>query len=201
MALSRRRLLERMVAPAWNRRLIVEPFFRKDIDLDSPSPSLDFHLGNRFSVLRRRRATQHNPLPLDGQKDVAPTELFIPLGKDFFLHPGQIVLGTTLEWFRFPTDLMAYVVGRSIWGRRGLLIVTASAVHPGSAGTITLELCNMGEVAVVLRPGVALGQLFFHEVGVEEFEPDDRRSTFSGSTKPILGEYIPSKVEKFLLGI
>src|SRR6185295_20156844 len=109
---------------------------------------------------------------------------------------------TTLEWFRFPYDLMAYVVGRSIWGRRGLLIVTASAVHPGSSGTITLELCNMGDVAVVLRPGVAVGQLFFHKVGDESKKArhrESRRSTFSGSTRPILGEYIPSTVERFLL--
>jgi dCTP deaminase len=203
MTLSRKDLIARLRSDDWAERLVVEPFFWSDRDMNSPSPSLDFHLGNRFSVLRRRRATQHNPLPTDGETDVAPTELFIPLGKDFFLHPGQIVLGTTLEWFRFPYDLMAYVIGRSIWGRRGLLIVTASAVHPGSSGTITLELCNMGEVAVVLRPGVAVGQLFFHKVGIgaSEERPENRQSIFSASTRPMLGEYVPSPIERFLLEI
>ena len=33
-----------------------------------------------------------------------------------------------------------YVIGRSSWGRRGLVIATAVEVHPGFVGCLTLEI-------------------------------------------------------------
>jgi dCTP deaminase len=182
----------------WEKRLIIEPFFTSSINDTAGSISIDFHLGNRFTLPRSRRSAQHDPLTGNPRQDVVARELFIPMGQDFTLNPGQIVLATTFEWFRFPFDLMAFVIGRSIWGRRGLSIVTASAVHPGSSGTITLEMSNLGEVGLHLKPGAAIGQLFFNMV-----EPAEgmkaRRSTFSGAHRPILGKYSPTTVEKFLL--
>jgi dCTP deaminase len=205
MSLSREVLLERMKAgTVWKERLIVEPFFPDSIDYSSAAASLDFHLGNRFTYLRSRRAAQHDPLSSEPGRDVIPSERFIPMGQDFSSEPGHIVLGTTLEWFRFPSDMMAYVIGRSIWGRRGLLIVTAQAVHPGSSGTITLEMSNLGEVALTLRPGTSIGQLFFHRIEkVDGAAADDltRHSPFSGAVRPILGKYKQTKVEQLLLGL
>lgn len=201
MSLNRHTLLQRMsMNTPWEERLVVEPFFPESVTLDSVSNSLDFHLGNRFTILRSRRSSQHDPLSEDPKQDVVVGELFIPMGKDFTLNPGQIVLGTTLEWFRFPYDLMAYVIGRSIWGRRGLLIVTASAVHPGSSGTITLEMSNLGEVGLHLRPGAAIGQLFFSQVDMGP-HPKQRRSTFSGALRPIIGKYSQSDIERLLLNL
>lgn len=201
MALSRAELLERMKPDTkWERRLVVEPVFPGSIDEDSVSASLDFHLGNRFTVLRSRRSVEHNPLSDEPRQDIVANEVFIPMGNEFTLHPGRIVLGTTLEWYRFPYDLMAYVIGRSIWGRRGLLIVTAQAVHPGSSGTITLEMSNLGEVGLRLKPGVSIGQLFFHTVGdLADGALNARISTFSGASRPILGKYQKTEVEQLLL--
>lgn len=201
MPLNRQILLQRMSRDTpWDERLIIEPLFLEGVDAESVSNSLDFHLGNRFTILRSRRSVQHDPLSEDPKKDVVVRELFIPMGKDFTLNPGQIVLGTTLEWFRFPHNLMAYVIGRSIWGRRGLLIVTASAVHPGSAGTVTLEMTNLGEVGLHLRPGASIGQLFFNEVEPVA-RPKERRSDFSGALRPIIGKYSRSETEKLLLDL
>ncbi len=200
MSISREELLRRIIEEEnWSRRLIVEPFF---VGRSAPvaSASLDFHLGNRFTILRSRRAAQHDPLSEDPRKDVAFSEIFIPMGQALSLHPGQIVLGTTLEWFKFPSDLMAYVIGRSIWGRRGLLIVTAQAVHPGSSGTVTLEMSNLGEVSLRLKPGVAIGQLFFHQVE-STVRLDERKSTFSGAFRPILGKYSKSESEDLFLSL
>jgi dCTP deaminase len=204
MVLNRKSILARMgLKGDWKRRLVVEPFLSENRDHDSSDASIDFHLGNRFTFLRSRHAVQHDPLA-DPVHDVATTERFVPLGQDLSLEPGHVVLGTTLEWFRFPSDLIAYVIGRSIWGRRGLLLVTAQAVHPGSSGTITLEMSNLGDVAVRLRPGTLIGQLFFHRVEeVQEPEPPlrPRKSPFAGATRPILGEYRWSESEKLLLNL
>jgi len=194
-------VFERMLPTTpWEKRLVVEPLLASEPDPKRPAASIDFHLGTRFSVPRRRRAVRHDPLSEDERLDIAASELFVALGEEFVLHPGQLVLGTTLEWYRFPADLMAYVVGRSIWGRRGLLVATATAVQPGSAGTITLELSNVGEIAVVLKPGAAIGQLFFHVVA--DVPPTDftRVSPFAGAHGPILGHYSRSLSENYLLG-
>jgi dCTP deaminase len=201
MSLNRQVLLSKMRAEVpWDERLVVEPFFPESIVENSTSVSIDFHLGNRFTVLRSRRSVQHDPLSEDPRMDVAVREMFIPMGKDFTLNPGQIVLGTTLEWFRFPFNLEAEVIGRSIWGRRGLLIVTASKVHPGSSGTITLEMTNLGEIGLHLRPGAAIGQLFFDQIEVAP-NTKQRRSNFSGALRPIIGKYTQSKTERLLLNL
>jgi dCTP deaminase len=201
MVLSRQQLLNRLVEKDWDKRLIIEPFFPENIDLESASASLDFHLGNRFSILMGRPAAQHDPLSSERRQDAVVRELFIPRGEAFNLRPGQLILGTTLEWYRFPFDLMAYVISRSIWGRRGLLVVTAQAVHPRSSGTITLELSNPGEVAIKLRPGVAAGQLIFHRVEEANASVVARHSNFSGAHRPVLGKYRTTRFEELLLGI
>jgi dCTP deaminase len=199
MPLSRKALLKRMeVETPWPKRLAVEPFLSDFKTGDSISASLDFHLGSRFILLESRRAVQHDPLSTTPRSDVVGKEIFIRLGEEFSLHPGQVLLGTTLEWFRFPSDLMAYVIGRSIWGRRYLLIVTASAVHPGSAGRITLELSNVGPYAVLLRPGVNIGQLFFHAVSPKP-ATQYRQSGFLASARPSLGHYHRDDLEELLL--
>jgi len=195
----------------WGSRLVIEPFLSEEDPASAVAASIDFHLGNRFTLLRSRRDVQHDPLskfsPITSDRrqlgDIVTRELFIPMGEAFTIHPGQIVLGTTLEWYRFPEDLVADVIGRSIWGRRGLLIVTAQTVHPLSSGTITLEMCNLGEVGLRLRPGVSIGQLVFHKVQGSEDKQDPAKvrkySKFAGTLRPSLGEYKPSDVESFLL--
>ena len=79
-------------------------------------------------------------------------------------------------------DLSAYVVGRSSWGRDGLIIATATGVHPGYSGIITLEISNVGEIPIYLYPGLSIAQLFIQEVtpGVT----GDVFSTFRGSSSP-----------------
>jgi len=197
------------------QRLVVDPFFDETALIEKAEPaSLDFHLGTRFVFLRRGRGPVHDPIEeahtlelhgstIDGgnraDKNGAragATEVFIQMGTELYLHPGQLVLGTTLEWYRFPEDLMAYVVGRSIWGRRGLLVVTASAVQPNTSGTVTLELCNVGEVAVKIRPGLALGQLFFHKVAAQRL--DNARPPFTVTHGPLFGTYQMSPAEQVL---
>jgi dCTP deaminase len=130
---------------------------------------------------------------------VLASEVFIPTGQEFTVNPGQLVLGVTLEWFRFPADLMALVIGRSIWGRRGLLIVTAQAVQPLSSSPIVLEMSTLGDSSVRLVPGVDVGQLCFLKVS-PAVGAEARPSRFSGEIRPVLGLYGRNRVENFLLG-
>ena len=54
----------------------------------------------------------------------------------FIVHPGEFVLGSTLERVRIPDDMVARLEGKSSLGRLGLLIhSTAGYVDPGWEAT------------------------------------------------------------------
>jgi dCTP deaminase len=109
---------------------------------------------------------------------------YVPFGASIIIHPHQFVLAQTLEYLRLPSDLMAYVVGRSTWGRLGLIVATAVGIHPGFAGSLTLELRNLGETPLTLYPGQTIAQLFFHVVVDGHGKPSVTTSTkvqYSGS--------------------
>jgi dCTP deaminase len=111
---------------------------------------------------------------------------YVPFGSRFILHPQSFVLGATLEWIRLPSNLAGYVVGRSSWGRRGLIIATAAGVHPGFTGCLTLELTNVGEIPIVIKPGMTICQLFLHTV--DSKSPETDKSPFVCSRRPSLGK-------------
>jgi dCTP deaminase len=88
-------------------------------------------------------------------------------GRTLYLHPGEFVLGASLEYLYLPNLIGAYVTSRSSWGRAGLVIATATAVAPGFRGVITLELANVGTAPITLRPGMKIAQIIFHSTGEE----------------------------------
>ena len=80
----------------------------------------------------------------------------------FILHPGEFVLGSTLENIGLPNDLVARVEGKSSLGRLGLLIhSTAGYVDPGFKGHLTLELSNVANLPITLYFGMKIGQLSY----------------------------------------
>ena len=80
----------------------------------------------------------------------------------FILHPGEFVLGSTLERVRLPDDLVARLEGKSSLGRLGLLIhSTAGFIDPGWDGHVTLELSNVANLPITIYYGMKIGQLSF----------------------------------------
>lgn len=83
----------------------------------------------------------------------------------FVLHPGEFVLGSTLEHVEVPADLVARLEGKSSLGRIGLLIhSTAGYVDPGWKGHLTLELSNVSNLPVTLYYRMKIGQLSFQRL-------------------------------------
>lgn len=83
-------------------------------------------------------------------------------GEPFILHPGEFVLGQTVEWVELPDDIVARLEGRSSLGRLGLVIhSTAGYVDPGFKGTVTLELSNVATLPIALYAGMRIGQISF----------------------------------------
>lgn len=151
--------------------------------------SVDLRLGTWIVSLRQSRISvlgvSNNEQDLPGENRLV-RQYYVPFGKSFILHPKYFVLGVTLEWIRLPVDIAGYVIGKSSWGRRGLIIATAVGVHPGFAGCLTLELSNVGEIPIELHPGMEICQLFLHTT-ISSTEIASK-SLFVGQRKPRLGK-------------
>jgi dCTP deaminase len=129
--------------------------------------SVDLRLGTWFEVPRLHARVAHALYAAGGGAELQERpgkSVFIPLGKEFFLHPGNFVLAVSLEWVGMPADLAGVVTGKSKWGRRGLNVATATVVHPYFLGCITLELANIGEYPITLRPGTPIFQMQVHHL-------------------------------------
>jgi len=150
--LSRQRLLERL-----GRDLVISPILEES---QIGEGSVDISLGTRFIRSRRAKATQINFPDLDKQKIRSFQEtIVVPFGEHYILHPKSFVLGSTFEFIAMPQDLCGFVLSRSSYGRAGLLIATATFVHPGWRGCLTLELENLGEIPLILQPLSTVGQI------------------------------------------
>lgn len=139
-------------------RIVIEPFIPEAIQ---PS-SVDLHLDRRFRVFRNSR------YPYIDVREEQPelTELLeIADDEPFILHPGEFVLGSTLERVGLPDDLVARLDGKSSLGRLGLLIhSTAGFVDPGWEGNLTLELSNVANLPITLYDGMKIGQISFQRL-------------------------------------
>lgn len=83
------------------------------------------------------------------------------LRNEFVIHPGEFILAATMEEFKIPDDISAFVHGRSSIGRIGLSVQNAGFVDPGFHGTITLELKNDSKNPITLTAGYPIAQLVF----------------------------------------
>ena len=134
-------------------RLVLDPY---DEELVQPA-SIDVRLDRYFRVFNNTKYTHIDP----GQRQDDLTALVEPAGDEaFVLHPGEFVLGSTLEVVTLPDDLAGRLEGKSSLGRLGLLThSTAGWIDPGFTGHITLELSNVANLPITLWPGMKIGQL------------------------------------------
>ncbi len=150
MLLSDRDILKRLK----DGSLKIAPF-----DKNSIQPStIDFRLSSKISVFDN---WQTAIIDLAEKVDVSRT---IDVGKNgsFIIHPGEFILGSTVEKITLPNDLAANVEGRSSLGRLGLMIhATAGYVDPGFSGHVTLEISNISRLPIKLYAGMRIGQLGF----------------------------------------
>jgi dCTP deaminase len=167
-------------------RIEVEPY---DDSLMQPS-SLDVRVDRYFRVFRNSRY----PFIDVKQEQEELTELVeIDDETPFILHPGEFVLGSTLERVKLPDDLVARLEGKSSLGRLGLLIhSTAGFIDAGFDGHITLELSNVANLPITLYPGMKIGQISFLRMTTPADVPYGQgalRSKYQGQRGPTPSRY------------
>jgi dCTP deaminase len=124
--------------------------------------SVDLRVGDGFRVFVNHRYSE-----IDPRAPQADLTSLVEVDEDspFMLHPGEFVLGSTLERVKLPEDVVARLEGKSSLGRLGLLIhSTAGFIDPGFEGHITLELSNVATLPIAIYPGMKIGQISFYRM-------------------------------------
>lgn len=187
--LSKDEILAYMEKPIIKERLIITPLITYNDSIDVCS--IDVRLGNEFIIMRKQSfpildvADQEN---LRTSLEKYQERVRINFHEKFILHPHQLIIGSTFEYIGLPADLMCHVIGKSTWGRMGLIIATATKVDPGFKGCVTLEIINEGEVPIVLYPGIPIGQVILHKTR--------GNNIYKGSYDCPTGPQFPSVIEK-----
>lgn len=134
--------------------ITLEPFNVKQLQ----PATYDIKLGNTFIINE-----PHSTKAIDPVKGIYPKTQNVEIkdGDEFVLHPGVSILGYSKEKFGSEQYLIE-VNGKSSLARIGLIVHnSASIVNPGHFLNIALELCNLNNVPIVLRPGMEIAQLTF----------------------------------------
>ncbi|HXG74468.1 MAG TPA: dCTP deaminase [Candidatus Nitrosotenuis sp.] len=179
---SRNEIFERLKPTTKiTEKLVITPLINPEKQIEEGS--IDLRLGTEFILVKRAKFDSLDPLnPAHKIKKKIleyQEKMYVGIGEKIILHPQQFVLGSTFEYVKLPVDLTGYVIGRSSWGRLGLIIATATLVHPGYAGIITLELTNLGDAPIQLYPGVRIAQLVLHNVTMTPKEKEVAQKNLS----------------------
>ena len=162
-------------------RLVVAPLDPADIQ----PASIDLHLGPELLAFPtdRQPAIDTRAKPPPGTLTAIPDP-----DTPYFLHPGEFILGSTVEHIELAADLVARLEGKSSLGRLGLVIhSTAGFVDPGWKGTLTLELSNLARLPITLYQGMKIGQLSLLELTTPADRPyghPELGSRYQGQTRP-----------------
>ena len=182
MILSDRSLREAIAAG----RLVIDPL---DDDAIQPS-SIDVRLDNRFRVFYTAR---HPYIDVKQPMDDLTELVEVKPDDAFILHPGEFVLGSTLEEVGIPSDLAARLEGKSSLGRLGLMThSTAGFLDPGFIGHVTLELSNVANLPITLYPGMRIGQIAVFQLTTAADRPYGSRgvgSKYQGQRCPTPSRY------------
>lgn len=133
---------------------------------------------------------------VDPARGFTPTTHEVMLDGDsegFYLTPGGFVNGATLEWIEIPPGLVGILMGKSSLARIGLQIEAAGYVDPGWKGRLTLEIVNLGENTIILRPGMDICQIRFEALFLNACErlygDPALNSHYQGSLGPVSGQF------------
>jgi dCTP deaminase len=145
-----------------SKELLISPY--PDLSTQLGSCSIDLRLGKRFRVFEYSRYAFIDPFKKEIGDEIT-REIVVKDKDPFIIHPGDFVLGVTVEHIEVPDNLTGRLEGRSSIGRLGIIIhSTAANIECGFRGNITLEIANMGKLPVALYPGMRICSVSFEEL-------------------------------------
>lgn len=151
--------------------LLIDPLGKENIQ----PASVDCRIGDHFLVV-----DDHKMHLIDMENPIEYREIN---SEEFIVPPHSFVLATTLEYIKLPSNITAFVEGRSSIGRMGLFIQNAGWVDPGFEGNITLELYNANSLPIKIKKGRRVGQFVF--CFMDKATQNPYKGKYQGQTKTI----------------
>lgn len=151
------------------------------------SCSVDFRLGNEFSVFEHSRHAFIDLKERTAIQDLMRT-ITVPAGESFILQPGEFALAITEETLELDDDVLGRLEGRSSLGRIGIIVHgTAGLFDPGWIGRATLELSNLGRMPVALYPGMRICSFTFEQLSSPVEVPYRKKAgnKYAGQDRPL----------------
>jgi len=167
-----------------DKKIIIKP--APDFAVQLGSNSLDLRLGNAFRIFDHSKYPYIDPFQKNIGEEIT-REVKKKKTEPFIIQPGEFVLGTTIEYVELPDNLVGSLEGRSSIGRLGIMVhSTAASIECGFRGNITLELSNMGKMAVALYPGMRICSVAFMEMTSSAKVPyyKKKNAKYSGQRGP-----------------
>lgn len=99
-----------------------------------------------------------------------------PAGYDVRLDNGMVIshghfeLGSTIEQFNMPNNVMAVVHDKSTWARQGVAVQN-TVIEPGWRGFLTLEISYHDTGRIYIQPGAAIAQIVFQFLDRQTEQP------------------------------
>jgi dCTP deaminase len=151
------------------------------------SCSIDFRLGNEFSIFEHSRHAFIDPRDRRGIEEMMRT---VPVsdGEPFILQPREFALAITKETLELDDDVLGRLEGRSSLGRIGIIVHgTAGLFDPGWRGKATLELSNLSRMPVALYPGMRICSFTFEQVSTRVEVPYYKKPSnkYAGQERPL----------------
>jgi dCTP deaminase len=151
------------------------------------SCSVDFRLGNEFSVFEHSRNAYIDLKESRSIQDLMRT-ITVGTGEPFILQPREFALAITEEILELDDDVLGRLEGRSSLGRIGIIVHgTAGLFDPGWTGKATLELSNLGRMPVALYPGMRICSFTFEQLSSKVAVPYRKKvgNKYAGQDRPL----------------
>ncbi len=142
-----------------------------DINLQVQPASVDLRLSNSF--FKYKREIQFIDTQINQEKYIE--RFTIDENEPLILRPNEFINGQTLEILNLSEKICARVELRSSLARFGVLTHTATYMNPGYKGPVPLQLKNLSNKPIIIRPFIRICTVIFEELKTPSEKPYNKR--------------------------
>ena len=154
-----------VLSDKWIRKMsldneMISPFEDRQVRGDKISFGLssygyDARVADEFKIFHNVNSSIVDP------KKFSSDNFFTKKSSDYIIiPPNSFALGTTIEVFKLPRDIMCIVVGKSTYARTGI-IVNVTPIESEFFGTVTLEFSNTTPLPAKIYANEGVAQFLF----------------------------------------
>lgn len=134
---------------------------RRVLSYGVSSYGYDARVADKFKVFTNVNSALIDPKNPDDRSFVDVTATFDEKGEGYIIiPPNSFVLGSTVERFKIPRDVLVVCVGKSTYARCGL-VVNVTPLEPDWEGYVTLEFSNTTPLPAKLYANEGACQFLF----------------------------------------